>query len=295
MKNILIYQAYGIEDILNECIYSISTLTKFDVEIECIVIYTDNVSYLKEKLPPQFQYQFKELNDSLIKEWKGKHSFVHRVKIKLLQDYIINGLSNESSTVNLLYLDTDTTFIQSPNTLFQKIENNILLMHDNEGVIDKVKGNLIFKRLAKFLRKRKGARVEVKPSQVMYNAGVLGFKNTDLPLLDQVLQLTDEIYDEYPQHISEQLSFSVIFSHQGERHLEIVKPEIFHYWNFKEFRGVMKEFFEKYSSHALILPNIDRIDPTVLHRPKAEYMQLSFFPKNFRKLFGKWKMPEYEI
>lgn len=295
MKNILIYQAYGIEDILNECIYSISTLTPFNVEIDHIVIYTDNPSYLKLKLTTQFQYKFKKLEGSLIKEWRGGNNFVHRVKIKMLHDYISNDLSNLSKSYNLLYLDTDTTFIKSPNYLFDKIGDGILIMHDNEGVINANRKNLIFKRLSNYLEKRFKEKGDIPADHLMFNAGVLGFQNSDENLLNEVLALTDDIYEEYPQHVSEQLAFSVIFSSQTGRTLELAKEEIFHYWSFKDFRIILKEFFAKNNTPELILSKLKNIDPQVLHQPKLEYESLGFLKKNWRKLFGKWQFPDYEI
>ncbi|WP_218673736.1 hypothetical protein, partial [Candidatus Entotheonella palauensis] len=80
MKNYLVYQAYGSIDILHECLYSIlsfyRTNPKSDVSI---IVYTDAKPYLQSYLEQNVTYR--EINQNQIASWRGKISFVHRVKI----------------------------------------------------------------------------------------------------------------------------------------------------------------------------------------------------------------------
>ncbi|AZQ61127.1 hypothetical protein EI427_02500 [Flammeovirga pectinis] len=293
MKNIIIYQAYGMEEILNECIMSIHSLSKYENTIDLIVIYTDSVSYLEQRLPQKYVYDFRTITNEQIIDWKGVFSFVHRVKIKVLLDYL--NSSTIEQDFNLLYLDTDTIFIENSDLIFEKINNNILLMHDDEGIIVDNKKNIVHKKLTRYLKIRFEEEGDFPLKQTMYNAGVLGFKKSDKELLDKVLLFSDSIHKNRQTHVSEQFSFSVIFSNEKGRGFELLKSYIYHYWNFKEYRTVLKIFFDKYQYSAVISTHFEKIDPRPLQEPKLAYETSGFLKKNIKKLFGKWKMPDYEI
>ncbi|MBB6459353.1 hypothetical protein [Flammeovirga kamogawensis] len=293
MRNIIIYQAYGMEEILNECIMSIHSLSKYDNTVDLIVIYTDSVSYLEQRLPKKYEYDFRKITHEQLVKWKGEYLFIHRVKIKVLLDYL--NSSTFEQDFNLLYLDTDTIFTENSDVIFEKINNNILLMHDDEGVIVENKKNIVHKKLTKYLKVRFKEKGDFPLKQTMYNAGVLGFKKSDKELLDQVLLFSDSIHKNRQTHVSEQFAFSVIFSNQKDRAFELIKPFIYHYWNFKEYRTVLKIFFDKYQNSEAISNHFEKIDPRPLQEPKLAYEASGFLKKNIKKLFGKWKMPDYEI
>src|SRR5688572_22194837 len=103
MQNYLVYQAYGSIDILHECMYSILSFYKTNPNSDTqIVIYTDAKPYLHSYLGQTIIYQ--EIDQNRIHLWQGDINFVHRVKIKMLQDFIVNHKGN------ILYTDTDTVF-----------------------------------------------------------------------------------------------------------------------------------------------------------------------------------------
>jgi hypothetical protein len=232
-SNFLVYQAYGHPDILNEALISIASVYGYSTSSRAfqIVLYTDSASYFQSRLP--FDIQYVETPLSTWQEWKGEKQFVHRAKIKMLQHFVA-GYSG-----NILYCDTDTYFLQSPFLLFDQIQEGYLLMHTDEGILERSQ-NLVFKKLDKFLRKYKAH--SIPPSTHMWNAGVLGFSSQEKGLLDQVAQLSDDLYNAYPKHVMEQLSFSFYFQ---QKKLKACEESIFHYWDFKEYRIVLKRFFEE--------------------------------------------------
>ena len=228
----IVFQAYGNKDILHEVLISISSILRFSSSAKFqLVIYTDSKDYLKKWLPEGIMF----VDTPLTKweEWKGEQRFVHRAKIEMLRDFVAR---NEG---NVLYCDTDTYFLESPEKLFSDIANGELIMHMDEGQL-KDSENLVFRKLEKFL---KGYKRHVIPASThMWNAGVLGFKSSDRELLDKVLALSDSLHAAYPKHVMEQLAFSVCFQVRGRRSCE---DTIFHYWDFKDYRRVLSSFFEE--------------------------------------------------
>jgi len=293
MNHCIVYQAYGHKNVLNELIYSIYTLFKqYDGQQPPyqIIIYTDNSQYLKEFLPEYIEY--KEINRPLIDKWSGPDKFVHRVKIEMLKDVF------KHNQCSLLYADTDTTFLSKPDQLFAQIDAGNFVMHRKEGLIDSG-SNIIFKKLKRILNDKNLQSKTTLPSQTdMYNAGVLGIPYSLRHVVDEVLIQTDILYGHASNHCMEQLSFSYTLNQHSKDKIIEAESDIFHYWNFKEFRAVLDNFFTNYSDkpYQFILTKIDIINPKVLIKPKMDYESLSFFPKTIQKLKKKrWSLPVYTL
>lgn len=287
--NYIVYQAYNSIDNLNECLYSIYSVEKFSENIK-IVIYTDQESYFKDRVPSKMNIDYRHVSQEEITKWRGINNFVHRFKIEVLLD-LIRHLKEDA---NILYIDTDTTIKKSLDPVFKEIEGSRLFMHVNEGEIGDTKNNLIFKKVTNYAKSNQKYSDLVPINQDMWNAGAIGFKSTDIDLLNQVLDHTDKIYSEFPKHIAEQLSFSIIFTKEKARNLKDLESEIFHYWNFKEFRSVLHSFFRLNESEEEIRKELHKIDPEKLIQPKLDYPKLPFLKKQYRKLTKKWELANYE-
>jgi hypothetical protein len=291
----LLYQAYGNMSIIQEAVYSILSFYRLHPESDVkIIVYTDTIALFNELFADK-QLECVPVSAEQIKDWKGEISFVHRLKIKVIQDFF------ERYQGNVIYLDSDTCFTRNINTLWQSIAAGKLLMHTREGkVSDRI--NPVFKKLADFLSSntialRDGGRLNISPGTDMWNAGVLGLTPAHKHILDKVLLLTDSMYPVYPKHIVEQFAFSYYFQQEGK--VLAAEDYIYHYWNFKEFRSVLADFFEHYKGKGLdsMLQAMHRIAPMQLSRAKMEYESLGKLPKFFRKLKVKngWQMPAYEL
>lgn len=289
--NYLVYQAYNNRDFLNECLYSLYTLIRYTDNFQ-VIIYTDNKEYIKRFSPSGLHIKYRELNRKEITEWRGENGFVHRFKIMILKD-LMENIEGEN---NILYIDTDTTFNEPLMKIYDQIEKGKLFMHEDEGSIrGQIKENIIFAKTMKYRNSKNRYSKLIPFDQRMWNAGVLGFKSSDINLLNEVLEITDKIYSEFQKHIVEQLAFSIIFSREKERELECLDKQIYHYWNFKEFRIILNDFFSDDRSKKELKAKYENINPERLIRPKIEYENLPFIPKQLKKLVGKWKMPDYEI
>ncbi|WP_089938950.1 hypothetical protein [Candidatus Entotheonella palauensis] len=293
MKNYLVYQAYGSIDILHECIYSVLSFYKYNSDSDIhIIIYTDSRPYLQSYLGQAISYQ--DIEQSQIDFWKGEIDFIHRVKIKILQDFISRYEGN------LLYTDTDTIFRSDISNIYKNIADDKLYMHQNEGRIGH-EDNTMMRKVNRFFKSNViTERIDISPAAItnlsMYNAGVLGFHTDQKHILSKSLIFTDEIYPMFPRHIVEQLAFSLYMQTSGPLHE--AREQIFHYWNFKEFRIILKDFFEKYNNMPIesLIERIENINPQRLIKPKLAYEQTRGMQRIYQKIIkGKWQMPAYEL
>jgi hypothetical protein len=288
MQRHILYQAYGNEDILHELIYSVySLLHVYGSSPFTLVVYTDSQAMLEKWLPKSVQYQ--PLEPEQIREWRGKYDFVHRVKIEIIRDFI----SRYSGSV--LYLDTDTVITQPIDHLFEKIEQGTHIMHEEEGRISTRK-NIVFRKVDSFLSAHPTG---ISRDTVMWNAGTLGFLCSKQQLMDQVLQTTDKLYELYQKHIIEQLAFSYhLAASSSPQPIYSAGSEVYHYWNFKEYRGVLREFFRYYKGvpYQELVPKINLIHTQHMHAPKLAYEALPAYRRAMRKLSGtRWVMPAFEL
>jgi hypothetical protein len=212
----------------------------------------------------------------------------------MLQDFVLNHEGN------LLYTDTDTLFCSDISGIYKNIADGKLYMHQNEGRIGD-ENNAIMRKINRFFKSNGLAESITIPSETianlsMYNAGVLGFNTDQEHLLSNSLVFTDSIYPRFPKHIVEQLAFSLYMQASGP--VYEVKEEIFHYWNFKEFRTVLKVFFEKHHhvSVEALIERLETINPKRLIKPKLAYEKTRGVRRIYQKLIkGKWQMPAYEL
>src|SRR4051812_28433236 len=115
MKTVVVYQAYGREDILQQNLFSIISLFKKHEGLSAvhkILIYTDNPKFFQKFLGPQDLIQYEHMNPERLEKWRGQIQFVHRVKIEMLKH-----ASQLFPNQNLFYMDGDTYFMQDPATL----------------------------------------------------------------------------------------------------------------------------------------------------------------------------------
>jgi hypothetical protein len=296
--NQLVYLSYGKTEILYECLYSILSLLKFEPDFYLthkLVVYTDKPMIFS--LIPENKIEIRLLSDEIIKANKGPYDFVFRPKIEMLLD------AHKNFEGKTLYCDSDIYFLSSPIVLFDRISQDSYLMTNYEEVIGTNKHSIsrrylaFMKREADFLKK---SGINLKKNTHMWNAGVLGIDSKNAHIIKDVLHFTDTICSKFYSHITEQLAFSFCFS--NDKKITVSEDITFHYWNFKEFRTVLVEFFHyhqnKRSTLETIIHNIDNIRPDELIKPKRAYEKLPFFSKALRKLKGKnnlWKMPKYNL
>lgn len=288
----IIFQSYGDEGILQECVFALLTLSYWyphglpdNIQVW---IYTDKPEYfLKYNCP--IPLHFGKMNATLIRQWRGSIDFVHRIKIELLRDFV------KDHTGNILYLDTDICFLQPLEPLLQAIDNSEHYMHVMEGVIAQ-EGNPIFRKLNVFLKGNNsfGQQVNVPVNVAMWNAGVLGFK-TQHDQLDQVLAFTDEMYPRFRKHVVEQFAFSVFFQKCGN--VRSAAPYILHYWNLKELRVVLTSFFRYFSlaDWKDLVHHSRTIQVPVLMQEKISFLENRNILQKLQKIKWEPTIPDWPV
>lgn len=242
--NYIIFQCYGNEGVFQECAFALLSLTRsFALQQPDnlqIWIYTDNPDWFRAFVDCQLPLHYRYIDAATITEWKGKIDFVHRVKIEILKDF------TRDRQGNILYLDADVCITHPLTQLFAGIDAGKLYMHVMESVVSQ-RANPILSKLDTYLRAETTITINQKPiyDLEMWNAGVLGFNTKYRHLLDEVLTFTDCEYPKFSKHIIEQFAFSIFFQQEGQ--VKSAAPYMLHYWNLKEARAVLADFFAYFS------------------------------------------------
>ena len=241
--NYIVFQCYGNESIFHECTYALLSLSRLYAPGELknteIWIYTDNPGWFSSFKDCTLPLHYRQVDDKIIRAWKGEINFVHRIKIEVLKDFI------KDRTGNILYLDCDIVITHPIDQLFKNINSGQLYMHVREGLISD-RSNKVLAKLHHHYKNKSPLKIKEKPVHefAMWNAGVLGFNTKYSYILDEVLTFTDSEYAKFPKHVIEQFAFSIYFQQAGL--VKAAAPYIFHYWNLKEARTVLSSFFENF-------------------------------------------------
>ena len=270
--NYIVLQCYGYEAVFLECAYALMSLSRVytpqELERTEIWIYTDKPEWFARFKDCPLPLKFRKMDDALIKQWRGKIDFVHRVKIELLLDF------TATHTGNVLYADTDMVFLQKLDDIWAGLAPGELYMHMQEGQISG-KGNPIFRKMDAFLRGSNAVQNATDPlyDRYMWNAGILGFHSSHRELLTNALAYTDSEYPKFPKHVIEQFAFSVQFSNKGN--IKAALPYALHYWNLKELRQIIASFLAHFNGRpwAELVKYSALIQPYVLVTEKNIFLQ----------------------
>ncbi len=241
----IVTQCYGNEGVFLECAFALLSLSRLykpaELEHLEIWIYTDKPEWFQAFKNCNLPLHYRQIDNDIIKKWRGNIDFVHRIKIEALLDFTKNR------TGNILYADTDVMFTHRIDDVWTGIQAGNLYMHMMEGKVSS-RSNPIFTKLDKYLRSPGAPTVSDRPlyDMNMWNAGILGFHTDKRHLLEQALEFTDREYPKFPKHIIEQFAFSVYFQHSGTVHTAL--PFVLHYWDMKEVRAVFKSFLTHFNN-----------------------------------------------
>jgi hypothetical protein len=296
MQNFILYIAHTDLGYINECRFSLlKFLSVYNLKPPAdtaVVIYTDHPALFENFIPFFYRFEIEEVTGERIKEWKGEKGYIHRAKLKMTQDFF------SKYTGNLLFFDTDT-YITSPiQDIWKDIEAGGLYMHQCEGVIDQ-KQNPEFKKWDTFLQKAEvwfgGKKFMYSPQFQIWNSGVLGLHSSYAQLMEDIILLTDSIYQQFPKHITDQVAWSYCLQSAGT--IKSAQKQVKHYWNLKEFRNLLHLFFKKNEEESI--PNQVKaayhIDAAAIQQQKEVYKKLPFYKKWLAAVTGsKWTIQQYQ-
>ncbi|MBQ3657505.1 MAG: hypothetical protein II956_11760 [Bacteroidales bacterium] len=209
-------------DIYVQAYFSILSFKRQLQKDDRIVIITSNPKFFNH-------LNFAEIipvDEKRITEWKGKHNFFWRTKLKAIETICTLYPADD-----MLYIDCDTFLYGDFTALKQEIKNGKSFMDGNEGHPSKTTHK--HKRLFNTLKGKNIADITISEKHDMWCAGVCGLPSEKKSeLISTALSLCDGMLEENvdPEFI-EQYSLSIALKEKSD--LTSSKPYIAHYWSNK--------------------------------------------------------------
>lgn len=216
----LVTQAYGKEEILTEALYAVWSALAWRGELPLDVhVYTDDAAAFA---PLAGKIDVRALSPEEIRDWRGPHDFIHRLKAAMIRD-LVRRFPGEK----LVYVDADVYFTGQLAGLFERVGPGRAVMHVREYPVATHGSS----QMRKFRAHMEPLRFRGRPidlSHHMWNAGVVGMDPAQAVILDEWLEFIDAIYPHYKRGLVEQYGIC----HLLQREAEVVPADdlVLHYW-----------------------------------------------------------------
>ena len=195
-----------------------------------------------------------------IKEWRGKHDFFWRVKIKVLQQ-----IAQTSPDKAMMYLDGDTFLHGSLMEIKEQLGKNRGLMHLDEGCPSQMKERSL--SMWHTVNGKTYAGATIGPQHHMWNAGVVAIPASLVgKVTDMALAVCDGMLDDGSEPVTvEQYALSIALYECADQ-LIAADKWIGHYWHDKyHWCSYIAKFFVKaYRLNYTIDEQIEKIRQTDL-------------------------------
>ena len=162
-----------------------------------------------------------------IKEWRGKHDFFWRVKIKVLQQ-----IAQMSPDKAMMYLDGDTFLHGSLTEIKEQLGKNRGMMHLDEGCPSEMKERSL--SMWHTVSGKTYAGITIGPQHHMWNAGVVAIPAAlVIKVTDMALSVCDGMLDDGSEPVTvEQYALSIALFECADQ-LIAADKWIGHYWHYK--------------------------------------------------------------
>lgn len=226
--------------IFKELIYSLISLNhiskKKTKENAKVFIYTDQELEIPEQLS-ELNIIIKPINKEKYNYWLNKgNGFFLIIKAWLLKEHFENY-----PNTNLLFIDTDTCFIEDPYYLFNQIEQGKLVLHLKEHRL-KIRTEISEYIKTKEFISTTGSPYKISLSDYMWNSGIIGINSLKSKIIDEIINLIEQIVKEKNWHVTEQLAFSYFFQTLGKPIAS--EKSVIHYHFCKQFIYLMAIYFK---------------------------------------------------
>ncbi len=195
-----------------------------------------------------------------IKEWRGKHDFFWRVKIKVLQQ-----IAQMSPDKAMMYLDGDTFLHGSLTEIKEQLGKNRGMMHLDEGCPSEMKERSL--SMWHTVSGKTYAGITIGPQHHMWNAGVVAIPAAlVIKATDMALSVCDGMLDDGSEPVTvEQYALSIALFECADQ-LIAADKWIGHYWHYKyHWCSYIAKFFVKaYRLNYTIDEQIEKIRQTDL-------------------------------
>lgn len=221
---IITYLVFGLENSnYRQAVFSILTFLAQTKNTDSIAIVTDspdNFRFLSERVTVF------GVDDKTLKDWKGKHNFFWRIKIKALQ-FIASKFENQ----HILYLDADTFLFGNIEDIRLLLNQGKNLMHTNEGKLSKLSSKTE-RMMWNQTQNKTYAGITITQASCMWNAGVVAISKKHIKQLNLALDICDEMcVEKVTDRLIEQFALSIAMNEPSQ--LLSAEKEIGHYWGNK--------------------------------------------------------------
>lgn len=224
----ILYLAFGQNrDIYLQVHYSALTFLAKNKDIK-ICVATDQVSWFS-RLNMSENVELCPISPSELNEWKGKHDFFLRIKLKAMQRQLLHSPEDD-----MLYIDGDTFCGGDISSIEEGMKKGCFFMHINEGLLQK-NWEMLWRRLEGKIFDD----IEINERTYMWNSGVVGLPAIHgISTINRCLTVCDQLCEELAKNsedvrLMEQLAMSLVLQKMGE--LCPADKLIGHYWGNKEY------------------------------------------------------------
>lgn len=241
--NTIVYHFHGGEKYALQARLSILTLLQQLLadkrEDYQIVVYADDVS----RVPVHPLVQTVLTSSEQFKEWSGTFDFVHRIKIKVIEDALLRFQTA------MIHVDCDTRWYGLPDQDFAFLNGQShgelpsFIMHVNEGEITKQFHPHCLSYFSKNKSWLQARALKTTGPWSMWNAGVIGLSAQGLAIIKKILSVSDELFLKvHDKHLAEQAAFSMVA--QSNTSLKPMTDVLEHYWPYSHGAPlVIQRFF----------------------------------------------------
>lgn len=263
----LVVQSFGKESEYRRALFCILSYLAHS-GMRQVILFTDNAKYFQTYLP-SVELDIVLLTPEKIKAMRGDIDFLHRMKIALLEEAFTK------TTGPLLYVDSDTFFVDNPLLFAQQLSPQKAFMHKYEYDFSYLKSMPLpagepFQAFYQLIAKKTFVGhdqqiIPVTAEMASWNAGVMFFHAAHRAFIPDVYALTDQFYPPTRNHASEQYAFSIIT--QTRTQLEPCEGVIYHYW-YRVEKIIMDDLLEKFFLNATGR-DVDKLQTDVLGLTKT--------------------------
>ena len=260
MKYSLVLQSFGREQEYRRavfCLMSLFCYAKLEW-IERVIIFTDNREYFEPYLPG-IPVQYILLTHQKVKAMRGGIDFLHRMKIAMIDEAF------QITSGNILYVDSDTFFLSSPEPVMSEVSPSVSFMHLPEYEFSALKemplpAGIPFRAFYELIVAQEfvlasGLKFKISPQFSSWNAGTMALHQSHQTLLKDVYKLTDQFYPATNNHASEQYAFSIVL--QNQTRIKALNSIIYHYW-YRVKKNIMDELLNKEFNSIFLSMNADQ-------------------------------------
>ncbi len=291
-----LYLVHGALSYYQEAAYSILSLWRQPGGLGFgIVVVTDDPQPLRDLLGDAPQIQYLTYSALQCTEWMGASGYIHRMKPNAMA-WAMGELAASGDEL-WAFIDSDTSFLGSPQGWFDAVAQGAVVLHAQEGT---VAGNRSHsrsqRRLADGLARQaiqiRGEAKSVAGDSAMWNSGVIGLRASQREVLTETISLIDTLYPLITIHTIEQVALSLVLQDRGQA-VQTCEDTVLHYHTFKEFRSDLARFFARYRGASVdaLLKAWPEIDPALRMVPKREFNALPKWRRKLKKYLGRGWQP----